>query len=611
MNSKRAIYILASLSFSLTLLVLAVAGKFATGTAVASNAHQNEPSPPTSLAAISEMTGLVASTTATSPACTYDVEFAVYLCPDVAPLVRPQRDEGAAVLAREMLLGGGGLLLIPDSLNDRVMAFDPVTGDLVDANFIPADTTNLSMPKNAILSPSGDSILVSDQIEDVVQEYDFEGNYMGVFAPAGGADETILDNILGIALRPNGNLLVTVNGGVNQDTVAEFDTAGNYLGNFISAGSGGLDAPFDVYQRTADWLVSGINSNNILRYNLNTGAFIAELAAIDNFPQQISEAANGNILIGNFIGDQEGVVELTAAGALVDVYNPAALGGNRGAYELPNGNILTTNGDGVHEIDRDGNLVESKIVDVSAQYIEFLQVEPAISLDKTVGTNPATCATTAEIAVEPGTAVFYCYQVTNIGDINLTRHDLEDSELGPILSNFSYTLVPGASAFLTQTTTVTTDTVNLATWTAYNPGPADVVSATDVATVTMLFPSLEVNKTVGTGPGCATTDSITVITTTAVTYCYVVTNIGPITLTRHDLVDSELGTLLDDFPFTLVPGASAFLTATTTITQTTINTATWTAETALGNTASDTDTATVLVGYFIYLPIIIRDVTID
>ena len=47
-------------------------------------------------------------------------------------------------------------------------------------------------------------ILVSDQVKDVVQEYDLEGNYLGVFAPAGGVDNAILDNIRGIALAPNG-----------------------------------------------------------------------------------------------------------------------------------------------------------------------------------------------------------------------------------------------------------------------------------------------------------------------------------------------------------------------------------------------------------------------
>ncbi len=172
---------------------------------------------------------------------------------------------------------------------------------------------------------------------------------------------------------------MTVNSGTNQDSVAEFDTSGNYLGNFVANGSGGLDGPFDVYPRTADWLVSSINTDNALRYDL-AGAFIASLAGINNFPQQVTEASNTNVLIGNFGGTQEGVVELTAAGALVGIYDPASLGGYRGAYELPNGNILTTNGSGVHEIDRSGNLVQTKISGVSGQYIEY--VAPQVACDQ-------------------------------------------------------------------------------------------------------------------------------------------------------------------------------------------------------------------------------------
>ncbi len=45
-----------------------------------------------------------------------------------------------------------------------------------------------------------------------------------------------------------------------------------------------------------------------------------------------------------------------------------------------------------------------------------------------------------------------------------------------------------------------------------------------------------------------------------VTYCYEVTNVGPVTLTLHDLLDSEEGELLSNFPYVLVPGASAFIT---------------------------------------------------
>lgn len=289
----------------------------------------------------------------------------------VGPVALPEPDPAAHQQALGML-PDTGLLLIPESTNDRVMAFDPTTGDLIDPDFVPADPDNLSTPIHAILSADGASILVSDQIDDVVQQYDLAGTYIGIFAPAGGPDTSILDNIRGISLRPNGNLLVSVGGGANDDAIAEFDTAGNFLGNFVANGAGGLDSPFDVFERVSGtFLVGGINSDTLHEYDASGGA-LPDFAPLDTFPEQIYETASGNVLIGNFSGSQEGVVELDAAGAVVGVYDPASLGGYRGAYELPNGNILTTNGGGVHEIDRAGNLVETKIASVSARFIEFV-----------------------------------------------------------------------------------------------------------------------------------------------------------------------------------------------------------------------------------------------
>lgn len=262
-----------------------------------------------------------------------------------------------------------GLLLIPESTNDRVMAFDPATGDLIDANFIPADPNNLSTPICAIPGFSAGSVLVSDQLEDVVVEYDINGAFVRVFAPAGGADTSILDNVRGIARGPNDTLLVTTAGGANANAIAQFDSSGNFLGNFVAPGAGGLDSPFDVFN-FGDYLVGGINSDIIHAYD-NTGAPLADFAPIDSFPEQIAGTTSGNVLVANFTGSQEGIVEFASNGALVGVYNPAAIGGYRGAWELANGNILTTNGGGVHEIDRNGNLVETKISGVSARFIEF------------------------------------------------------------------------------------------------------------------------------------------------------------------------------------------------------------------------------------------------
>jgi len=79
--------------------------------------------------------------------------------------------------------------------------------------------------------------------------------------------------------------------------------------------------------------------------------------------------------------------------------------------------------------------------------------------------------------------VTYCFAVTNTGPLALSRHDLVDSHLGVILDGLPFTLLPDASVFLTQTAIITQTTINSATWTAYNPGPVDVVTATDTATV--------------------------------------------------------------------------------------------------------------------------------
>jgi len=265
--------------------------------------------------------------------------------------------------------GGIDLLLIPDSTADSVMAFDPVTGALVDAAFIPADPDNLSTPIQAILSASGDSILVSDQLEDVVQEYALDGTYMGIFAPAGGVDTSILDNVRGISLRDNGNLLVTVASGSNADAIAEFDPAGIYLGNFVANGDGGLDGPWAVHLDGALYS-TGDGSDALQEFDLMTGAYVADLDAIDNFPEQAITGSNGNLFVANFLGADLDIVEVTPGGMRVGVYDIAEVAGARGVFPLDNGNYLVTNSAGVFEVALPGaTLVETEQDGASARLI--------------------------------------------------------------------------------------------------------------------------------------------------------------------------------------------------------------------------------------------------
>lgn len=115
--------------------------------------------------------------------------------------------------------------------------------------------------------------------------------------------------------------------------------------------------------------------------------------------------------------------------------------------------------------------------------------EASIDLAKTVGTDPGACATTDMLSVAAGTTVYYCYEVTNTGEITLPLHDLMDSELGSVLSGFAFDLAPGASvdsvaAGLTVSATIDATTVNTATWTAYD-GETFFAQATDSAKVTV------------------------------------------------------------------------------------------------------------------------------
>ena len=231
---------------------------------------------------------------------------------------------------------------------------------------------------------------------------------------------------------------------------------------------------------------------------------------------------------------------------------------------------------------------------------------PAISLTKTVGTTPGVCATTSNIEVAAGTTVYYCYTVTNTGDVTLNLHNLVDDQLGTLFTGLFYALTPGSSidtmaAGLLIPAVINNTTTNVATWTAYNRnGP----SVTATATATVAVAGIEIVKTVGTVPGvCAATSSITVASGTTVYYCYTVTNTGDATLNLHTLVDSRLGTIFTGFAYALTPGSSvntvtAGLSIPAVITVPTTNTATWTAYNQGG--PSVTATATAFVDVYLW-----------
>jgi hypothetical protein len=259
-------------------------------------------------------------------------------------------------------------LMFSESTNDKIWAIDALTGDVINPNYIPTDATNLATPIQARLTPSG-KITISDQGTNGVYSYDTLGASLGIFAPSGGVNLNILSNVRGHNYRSNNNLVVTVFAGGNANAIAEFDSLGNFLGQFITAGSGGLDSPWDILFRSSDILISASSSDAIHRYDLN-GNYLDNFytaGTTNYFPEQIQELSNSNIAAADF-GVGGGVKIYSNTGTLLT--SLGVVTANRGVHDLPNGNFLTTNAAGLFEINgTTGDTVRQIIAGVSGRFI--------------------------------------------------------------------------------------------------------------------------------------------------------------------------------------------------------------------------------------------------
>ena len=252
----------------------------------------------------------------------------------------------------------GGLLLVPESLNDRVIALDPETGDVIDEMFIDGATGGIfSTPIKVVQKKDKSSLYVSDQVADAVFEFDNDGNYLGLFAPAGGTNPSILDNVRGFCYRNATNNILVCDG--NNDAVQEFDIDGNFVTSFTSPG---LVDPFDIIYWPANdqYLVcdiSGGDDADAIKVFDNAGNYVSDFATGIDFPEQISLAPGGNILVATFSAPS-GIYEYLPNGTLVNYYD--AISGCRGVYELPNGNMLVTSGDAIYELSKSNTVVDTK-----------------------------------------------------------------------------------------------------------------------------------------------------------------------------------------------------------------------------------------------------------
>jgi hypothetical protein len=107
------------------------------------------------------------------------------------------------------------------------------------------------------------------------------------------------------------------------------------------------------------------------------------------------------------------------------------------------------------------------------------------------------CGAGESFAVPPGTDIRFCYFAGNPGSVTFSRHDLSDS-LGTIFTDFPFNLEPGFAMFLMQNRRPIASGAFVAQWSAYNPGPTNLVTATDSNPVTITAPLLSCNGATST-----------------------------------------------------------------------------------------------------------------
>lgn len=263
-------------------------------------------------------------------------------------------------------------LMVPDSTNDRVMLFDSFDGSLITDNFIDMTPQGAETPINAV--QVGSEIWVSDQIADAVFRYSLDGStHLGTIS--GG-----LDNIRGFEVI--GNTVYLTNSGTNNgapgDGIVTIDVPTASINGFFASGDSGAGDPFDVLGYFGNLLINDIAGEDIDVFDTG-GNFQSVFVDSDgingiDFPEQMNLTSTGNVLVGGF-SSPAGIYEYDSEGTLLNYYDVGTA--VRGVFELGNGNIMFTDGDGVHVLDTNTGLVTDSITGVSARFIECVIPAPS------------------------------------------------------------------------------------------------------------------------------------------------------------------------------------------------------------------------------------------
>jgi hypothetical protein len=265
-------------------------------------------------------------------------------------------------------------------------------------------------------------IYATDQILDAIHVFDRQGNFLYDYADASDG----LDNIRGVSFRGDHLFICTYAQGIK-----EFTAPHSMLRVFIPTNQSQWDITF---LEDGSSLVSSSGTNTVMHYD-SSGTPLATLY-YTRFPEQINlDVADFNTYLNTSM-TADSVRDFDISGTINEV---TILDGSRGVYRLGNGNLLITNGSGVHEVDPGTNII-IETENTGANYFIELVRAPGGGGDADIDVTPASLAATVS---EGGTAARDLF-VANTG-VALLRYGLHDDQAWIIIVSDTGNVVGGAA----------------------------------------------------------------------------------------------------------------------------------------------------------------------
>jgi hypothetical protein len=228
-------------------------------------------------------------------------------------------------------------LLVCDDTTGAVLKYNAFTGAPI-STF--ASSSQLTDAVTLAYGPDGNLYVTGEGSDNVVAFSGATGAYLNTFVPDGTGG---LASAHGLAFGVDGDLYVSSQAPNNED-VKQFDgNTGAYLGEFVPAGSGGVSPPLGIaFGPDGNFYVASRDTNQVLRYNGLTGAFMGAFASGGGLTQPVAFTwgPDGNLYVISFQANGQVLRYNGQTGTFMDVF---AQGGGlsypNGAAFGPDGNL--------------------------------------------------------------------------------------------------------------------------------------------------------------------------------------------------------------------------------------------------------------------------------